>query len=184
MKPKFSRRYQVALLSYLRKRSTAGLNSAQGMGQGYSAGLQTLDLAKLHEHILITEVLPGCAAGKRTAIIKQAGTFFAMAITPMEKTHHSSRTITAQLKKFVETLSQRTVELSASNLEIKPGNYSTKGGGDGSPRKANLSLLSIAGKSRSDLRDSCGGCPARFSQRRKTSERKSAANCTMSSPRR
>jgi signal transduction histidine kinase len=89
------------------------------MGQdALNAGLQTLDLAKLHERILVTEVLPGRIASRRTALIKRAGTFFAIAITPLEKTHSSSRAITAQLKKFVETLSQRTVELAASNLEL------------------------------------------------------------------
>jgi signal transduction histidine kinase len=119
MKEKFSRRYQAELVAYLGQSSGARLNSAQGMGQeALNAGLQTLDLAKLHERILVTEVLPGCRANKRAALIKQAGTFFAVAITPLEKTHRSSRTITAQLKKFVETLSQRTVELAASNLEL------------------------------------------------------------------
>jgi signal transduction histidine kinase len=119
MKEKFSGRYQEALQTYLGQSSSARLNSAQGMGQeALNAGLQTLDLAKLHEHILVTEVLPGCVSRRRTALIKQAGTFFAMAITPLEKTDRGSRAITAQLKRFVETLSQRTVELAASNLEL------------------------------------------------------------------
>jgi signal transduction histidine kinase len=119
MKHKFSRRYQSALLTYLGQNSGARLHSAQGMGQeALNAGLQTLDLAKLHEQILVTEVLPGCRAAKRARMIKQAGSFFAMAITPLEKTHPSSRQITAQLKRFVETLSQRTVELAAANVEL------------------------------------------------------------------
>ena len=41
-----------------------------------------------------------------------------MAITPIEKTHRSAREAAVHLKKFVETLSQRTVELAASNLEL------------------------------------------------------------------
>jgi signal transduction histidine kinase len=119
MKYKFSKRYQTALLGYLGQSSISRLQSAQGMGQeALNAGLQTLDLAKLHEQILVTEVLPGRMAIKRIGLIKRAGTFFAMAITPLEKTHHSSRATTAQLKKFVETLSQRTVELAASNMEL------------------------------------------------------------------
>jgi signal transduction histidine kinase len=77
-----------------------------------------LDLAKLHEQTLILELLPRYPAGKRIALIKQAGIFFAMAIIPIEKTHRSAREDTAQLKKFIETLSQRTVELAASNLEL------------------------------------------------------------------
>ncbi len=83
-----------------------------------AAGLQTLDLAKLHERTLIYELLPRCPVGKRAALIKQAGVFFAMAIIPIEKKHHSTRKDTVRLKEFIETLSQRTVELAASNLEL------------------------------------------------------------------
>jgi signal transduction histidine kinase len=72
----------------------------------------------LHEQILVTEVLPGCPTRKRTRLIKQAGIFFAVAITPIEKTHRSAREAAILLKKFVETLSRRTVELAASNLEL------------------------------------------------------------------
>ncbi len=114
-----SRRYQAALRMYLKQGRQATLESAQGMGsRALSAGLQTLDLAKLHEQILVKDVLPGCPAGKRGAFIKQAGVFFAAAITPIEKTHRTARQATAHLKKFIETLSRRTVELAASNLEL------------------------------------------------------------------
>ncbi len=116
---KFSRRYRAALRAHLKLGRSASLASAHGLGsRAMSAGLQTLDLAKLHEQILVTEVLPGCRAGKRSALIKQAGIFFAVAITPIEKTHRSAREATPQLKQFIETLSQRTVELAASNLEL------------------------------------------------------------------
>jgi len=114
-----SRRYQVALRMHLKQGRHANLESARGLGsQALSAGLQTLDLAKLHERTLVTDVLPGCPAGKRDALIKQAGVFFAVAITPIEKTHRTAREATAHLKKFIETLSRRTVELAASNLEL------------------------------------------------------------------
>ncbi len=43
-----------------------GRKPARGLGDhALAAGLQTLDLAKLHEQILITEVLPRCPARKR-----------------------------------------------------------------------------------------------------------------------
>ncbi len=60
MKHKFARRYQSALLAYLKQGPGARLHPAHGMGQqALTAGLQTLDVAKLHEQILITRVLPG-----------------------------------------------------------------------------------------------------------------------------
>lgn len=114
-----SRRYRTALQAHLSSGRHADLESARGLGaRALAAGLQTLDLAKLHEQVLVTEVLPGCPPGRRSAVIKQAGIFFAVAITPIEKTHRSAREAAVLLKKFIETLSQRTVELAASNLEL------------------------------------------------------------------
>ena len=115
----FSRRYRSALRRHLKRGRRAGLESARGLGgRALSAGLQTLDLAKLHEQTLVAELLPGCPARRHAAVIKQAGIFFAVAITPIEKTQRSAREATVHLKKFVETLSQRTVELASSNLEL------------------------------------------------------------------
>jgi signal transduction histidine kinase len=114
-----SRRYQTALRTHLRPGQHFNLESARGLGnQALAAGLQTLDLAKLHEQILVREVLPECPAAKRAALIKQAGAFFAAAIIPIEKTHPSSRDAAIHLKKSIEALSRRTVELAASNLEL------------------------------------------------------------------
>jgi signal transduction histidine kinase len=114
-----SRRYQAALREHLKQGRHASLESAQGLGsQALSAGMQTLDLARLHEQTLVTDILPGYPVGKRNTLIKQAGIFFAVAITPIEKTHRTARQATTYLKKFIETLSRRTVELAASNLEL------------------------------------------------------------------
>ena len=122
MNPKIaslSRRYQAALRKHLKPGRRTSLESARGLGGlGLAAGLQTLDLAKLHEQTLINELLPGCPPRQRNALIKRAGIFFAVAVLPIEKSHRSAREATARLKKFIETLSQRTVELAASNLEL------------------------------------------------------------------
>ena len=114
-----SRRYQAALRKHLKQGRHAGLEPARGLGsQALAAGLQTLDLAKLHEQTLVTELLPACPPGKRAALIKQAGIFFAVAVTPIETTHRSAREATIHLNKFIEALSRRTVELAASNMEL------------------------------------------------------------------
>jgi len=114
-----SRRYQDALRTHLKQGWNASLQSARGVGsQALAAGLQTLDLAKLHEQTLVAELLPGCPPGKRATLIKQAGIFFAVAIIPIEKTHLSTHEDAVYLKKIIEALSQRTVELAASNLEL------------------------------------------------------------------
>jgi signal transduction histidine kinase len=116
---KLSQRYCKALKTHLSRGQQASLASAQGLGsQARAAGLQTLDLAKLHEQVLVAQVLPACPRGKRAALVKQAGVFFAAAIMPIEDNHRSTQQATDHLKKFVETLSRRTVELAASNLEL------------------------------------------------------------------
>ncbi|MDB6024566.1 MAG: hypothetical protein JWM68_789 [Verrucomicrobiales bacterium] len=113
-----SRQYQVALRTHLGEGHRASLESARGFGsRALAAGLQTLDLAKLHEQTLLTELLPGYPQKKRATLIKRAGIFFSEAITPIEKNHRSLREAIIQ-RKFIETLSQRTVELAASNLEL------------------------------------------------------------------
>lgn len=120
MKRRFSTRYQAALLSYLNECPGGHLQPARGMGrQAVAAGLQSLDLAKLHEQILVTEVLPGRPAAKRAALIRQAGTFFTEAITPIESAHSDTREAAVHLNQVVEVLSQRTVELAASNLDLE-----------------------------------------------------------------
>ncbi|MCX6894183.1 MAG: histidine kinase, partial [Verrucomicrobia bacterium] len=114
-----SQRYQDALRTHLKQGQQASLESARGLAsQALAAGLRRLDLAKLHEQTLVAELLPGSSSRKRAALIKQAGIFFAVAITPIAKTQRSVQEATAHLKKIVEALSRRTVELAASNLEL------------------------------------------------------------------
>src|ERR1035441_6427707 len=119
MKSKFSKSYQARLLAYLKQPPGADLQLAQGIGQEASAaGLETLDLVKLHEQILVTRVLAGRPASVRNALMKQAGAFFTEAITPIEETDYSARQASAHLNQIVGMLSRRTVELAASNLEL------------------------------------------------------------------
>ena len=114
-----SQRYRDALRGYLKHGPKASLELARGLGsEALAAGLQTLDLARLHEQIMAAELLPTCPANKHAEIIKQAGTFFAKAIAPIEETHCSARDAGVQKKIFDEALRQRTVELAASNLEL------------------------------------------------------------------
>src|SRR5687768_9691331 len=114
---KVSQRYVTVLRKHLKQGQHASLKSARGLGsRALAQGLQTLDLAKLHEQTLL-KVLRGCPVADRPALIKQAGIFFAVAITPIEKTLRSDWETTVQ-KRFIETLSQRTVELAASNLAL------------------------------------------------------------------
>ena len=120
MKHRFSKRYQTALLTYLEKSPAKRLRTVHGMGeQALAAGMKTSELARLHEQILVTRVLPGQSSGKRTKLARQAGVFFTEAIVPIEAIHRSHRAAAIRLNRIVEMLSQRTVELAASNLELQ-----------------------------------------------------------------
>jgi signal transduction histidine kinase len=119
MKRPYSKNYRAALQAYLDQGPGAPLQPAHGMGrQALAAGLRTLEMARLHEQILLTYFLPGRPPRDRTALIKKAGTFFTAAITPLEKNHRGTRAAAAHLNHIVQMLSQRTVELAASNLEL------------------------------------------------------------------
>ncbi|MCD6050504.1 MAG: nreB [Verrucomicrobia bacterium] len=116
----FSQHYQAALRTHLQQGPRASLASAKGLGsRALGAGLQTLELAKLHERTLLADVLPAFPARQRPALIRQAGAFFAAAVIPIGKNNQPApATVPPLYNKFIETLSQRTVELAASNLEL------------------------------------------------------------------
>ena len=82
-------------------------------------GLETLDLARIHEQALVTLVLPSYSPGARDAMVRRAGAFFAEAITPIEKTHRTARETNVRLGQACDTLRQRSVDLAASNRQLK-----------------------------------------------------------------
>jgi len=96
------------------------LRPAQGLGRrAMTIGLQTLELAKVHEQALIKLVLPSYSPSTRDAMVRRAGTFFAEAITPIEKTHRTAREANVQLNQMIEKMSRRSVELAASNRQLR-----------------------------------------------------------------
>jgi signal transduction histidine kinase len=112
----------VALRKHLKQgpRAIPARGPAQELGRRAMAlGLETLDLARFHEQALITLVLPGYAPGTRERMIRRAGTFFAEAITPIEKTHHAAQENNDQLARLNQTLIQRSVDLIASNRQLQ-----------------------------------------------------------------
>ena len=115
-----SRRYQAALRKHLKQGPRASLQPAQGLGRRAMAiGLETLDLARIHERALITLVLPSYSPGTRDAMVRRAGTFFAEAITPIERTHRTAREDNDRLTRMNEKLHRRSAELTESNRRLK-----------------------------------------------------------------
>jgi signal transduction histidine kinase len=111
--------YRLALQGHLRRGQRGGREQARDLGrQALAAGLQTLDLAKLHERILVLDLLPACPARKRPALIRRAASFFAIVMDPIEREHRNEREVIARLGRSVKDLGLRTVELAASNQEL------------------------------------------------------------------
>jgi signal transduction histidine kinase len=115
-----SRRYRAALRKHLKQGAQASTEPAQGLGcRAMAIGLETLDLARIHEQALITLVLPGYSARTRDVMVRRAGAFFAEAITPIEKTHRTAREANVRLNQMIETLHRRSADLADSNRQLK-----------------------------------------------------------------
>src|SRR5690349_6300820 len=115
-----SRHYQTALRGHLKQGRPAGLQVAQDLGrQAMTIGLETLDLARIHEQALITLVLPSLSSGSRAALVRRAGTFFAEAITPIEHTHRVAQENNDRMERLNQALRKRSIALVASNQQLK-----------------------------------------------------------------
>jgi signal transduction histidine kinase len=115
---RLSRGYATALHKHLKQGPKASLVPARELGRRAAAiGLETLDVAKIHE----TALADMEAASSKDGIIKRAELFFAEAITPIEKTHRAEIKANAQLNQLHTTLGRRTVELEDSHRSLKRG---------------------------------------------------------------
>jgi signal transduction histidine kinase len=115
-----SRLYHLELRNYLNQGAGTDMEPARELGrQAIALGLETLDMARIHEIALIALVLPTYSASTHNSLMGRAGLFFAEAITPIEQTHRGAREANTHLNQIVKTLSQRTIELAQSVEDLK-----------------------------------------------------------------
>jgi len=114
-------RYERALRRYLRQSASDDLQAAVKLGrQAVALGLETLDMALIHEQALLKQILPAEShATVKVQMLKRAGAFFAEAITPLEEGHRSAIEYNGQLNRINEELNQRTLDLATSNRQLK-----------------------------------------------------------------
>lgn len=118
--PAFTRRYLAGLDLHLKDDRSSGMKVARDLGmRAVKLGIETLQLARIHEEAMITLVLPHFSAHSSDGMIRRAGVFFAEAITPIEETHRGAREANVRLKGAIETLRQRSAELAALNKKLK-----------------------------------------------------------------
>jgi signal transduction histidine kinase len=113
-----SQRYVTALQKHLKQGPHVSLQPALKLGrEAVALGLETLDLARIHEQALVTLELSNVKNG----FTKLAGIFFNEANTLIEETQHAARQSKAQLSRVMTTLGQRTEQLAASNRQLQHG---------------------------------------------------------------
>lgn len=119
---RLSEQYLAALRKYLKPGSKTSLPPAAGLGrQAVAAGLETLDLARIHTQALTALIPPGGSSMSKEGMFKRARAFFAEAIVPIEKTHRAARKTDAHLNQLDRTLRRRTVESSDSTRHLQRG---------------------------------------------------------------
>ena len=113
-----SYQYVTTLERHLKQGPRASLAPALKLGhQSVALGLDTLDLARIHERALVTLKL----SNVKNAFTKLAGLFFTEANTAIEETHRASREAKVDLSRLMSELELRTGELAASNLQLQKG---------------------------------------------------------------
>ncbi len=115
---RLSRRYVTALGKHLKQGPRASMRPALGLGRrAVVLGLETLELARIHEQAVTTLGL----SEKKDGFIKRAEIFFTEAITPIVETHRAARQSKIDLNRLNVTLNRRTVELAATNRLLQRG---------------------------------------------------------------
>jgi signal transduction histidine kinase len=113
-----SQRYVTALRKHLQQGPGTGLLPALRLGrQAVSLGLETLELARIHEQAVTTLKLSFTKIGKK----KRAELFFIEAMTPIVETHRAARQSKFELNRLNEILNRRTLELAATNCQLQRG---------------------------------------------------------------
>ena len=106
----------TALRQHLEQGPRASLSPALGLGRrAVVLGLETLDMARIHERAVSALRLSSSRDGE----ITRANVFFTEAIAPIEETHLAARKARTHLHQLTEMLDRRTVELAATNRQLR-----------------------------------------------------------------
>jgi len=117
-----SGRYLAALRLHFEQGAAADLQAAHKLGaQAVEIGLETLDLARIHDQALGALILPNCSSAVQDDMALKAAIFFTEAIAPLEKTHSLALKMDADLDELKATLARHTLDLAESTLEIQGG---------------------------------------------------------------
>jgi len=115
-----SNQYLAALRKHLARSTRASANSAERLGrQALSAGLGTLDLARIHEQALIALLASRSSVEPLDGKVTQAAVFFVEALVPIERTRRAAVESNDRLNRMNEVLIRRSVELATANRQLQ-----------------------------------------------------------------
>jgi signal transduction histidine kinase len=114
-----SKHYLASLRTYLEADLGGTEPSLSELGnEAVSLGLETLDLAKIHEFALSSLVLSDLAHSPYEQMKNRAEVFFKEAIVPIEKTHRAALETDLQLHNVSTQLNRRTQDLADSKSAL------------------------------------------------------------------
>jgi signal transduction histidine kinase len=117
--PSLQEPYHRALKLYLRGETAARLRSARTLGRrAVKLGLETLDLAIIHENAILENIENVSTAAARACFINKARVFFAEAILSIEESHRAAKVANTRLSQLNAALKERTCELDTSNRQL------------------------------------------------------------------
>jgi signal transduction histidine kinase len=119
---RLSGEYLAALRVCLEQVPPGDVQAAHEMGvNAVAMGLETLDLAKIHNQAVTALLSPHEDAAVWEHVTVRAALFFVEAITPIEKTHRLALEAGADLEQVSTALARRTLDLAESNRELQEG---------------------------------------------------------------
>lgn len=117
---RFLNHYRKALLIHQTQKSSVTPDMKRDLRDEASAtGLQIIDLTKLHQQIIIKDLIPNYTGELRSNSIRKATQFFIAVMAPVIEFSTSSRESTRLLKQSVRSLVQRNAELAAASLDLE-----------------------------------------------------------------
>jgi hypothetical protein len=116
---RLSDKYLAALRVGVEQAPPVGLRAARKIGREVvAAGLETLDLARIHNQALSQLLLPDASSDTREDVTARAAAFFTEAITPIEETHRAAQQASADLTHLHKTLDERTSDLADASRDL------------------------------------------------------------------
>ena len=112
--------YLAALRSYLQQGTPSDTRAAHDLGsQALASGLDTLDLARIHDQTLLTLLAESPSSVPPEDLTRRAEVFFTEAIMPIEGTHRLALEAATDMQQASSSLERRTLDLADSRRVLR-----------------------------------------------------------------